>query len=150
MIDSTAMSRQGPPPPPDPENGTFQGRSVARRFVSPDGLTVLVGRTAEDNDILSLKLASPRDFWFHAAGESGSHVIVRNPEGLDRLPRETERFAASLAAGYSKARKGGRVSVHMCRAGDVSKPRGLPPGKVQIDRFKSVQVPPWRPDETMP
>jgi hypothetical protein len=80
------MTRKAPPPP-DPENGLWQGRSVARRFVSPDGMTVLVGKTAEDNDVLSLKLASPRDFWFHVAAESGSHVIVRNPEGLDRLPK---------------------------------------------------------------
>jgi len=135
-----------PPPPPDPERGIWQGRPVARRFVSPDGMTVLVGKTAEDNDVLSLKLAAPRDFWFHVAAESGSHVIVRNPEGLDRLPKATEELAASLAAGYSKARNGGRVSVHMCRAEDVRKPRGLPPGKVVLERFKNVQVAPWRPD----
>jgi predicted ribosome quality control (RQC) complex YloA/Tae2 family protein len=122
----------------------WQGRSVARRFVSPDGMTVLVGRTAEDNDVLTLKLASPRDFWFHLAGDSGSHVVVRNPENLDRLPRDTERFAASLAAGYSKGRKGGTVSVHVCRCEDVSKPRGFPPGKVLLDRFKSLQVAPSR------
>lgn len=140
------MARKGPPPPPDPENGTWQGRSIARRFVSPDGMTVLVGKTAEDNDVLSLKLSSPRDFWFHVAGESGSHVIVRNPEGISRLPKDTETFAASLAAGYSKARNGGRVSVHMCQAEDVSKPRGLPAGKVQLARFKNLQVAPWRPD----
>lgn len=141
------MSNRKAPPPPDPEAGLWQGRSVARRFVSPDGLTVLVGRTAEDNDVLSLKLASPRDFWFHVAGESGSHVVVRNPEGLDRLPKETERFAAGLAAGYSKARRGGRVAVHLCRCEDVSKPRGLPPGKVVLDRFRSVQAAPLRGDE---
>ena len=132
------------PPPPDPEAGTWRGRSVARRFLSPDGMTVLVGRTAEDNDILSLRLASPRDFWFHVAGESGSHVVVRNPENLDRLPRETERFAASLAAGYSKAAKGGRVAVHVTRCEEVSKPRGLPAGKVVLGRFKSVTVTPLR------
>src|ERR1700710_1916591 len=102
------------PPPPDPENGMWQGRSVARRLVSPDGMTVLVGRTAEDHDVLRLRLASPRDFWSHVAAESGSHVVVRNPEGLDRLPKETEQFAAALAAGYSKARKGGRGAVHDC------------------------------------
>jgi len=124
----------------------WQGRSVARRFVSPDGMTVLVGRNAEDNDVLSLKLASPRDFWFHVAGESGSHVVVRNPEGLDRLPRETEQLAAALAAGYSKARKGGRVTVHMCRAEEVCKRRGAPAGEVVLGRFKNVQVAPWRPD----
>lgn len=136
------------PPPPDPEAGLWQGRSVARRFVSPDGLTVLVGRTAEDNDVLTFKLGSPRDFWLHVAGESGSHVVVRNPENLDRLPRETERFAAALAAGYSKAKKGGRVAVHVARCEDVSKPRGLPPGKVVLDRFRSVQVAPSRGEAT--
>jgi len=130
------------PPPPDPEMGLWQGRSVARRFVSPDGMTVLVGRTAEDNDVLSLRLGAPRDFWFHVAGQSGSHVVVRNPEGLDRLPRETERFAAALAAGYSKARKGGRVAVHMCTCADVSKPRGFPPGKVELRRFTTIFVSP--------
>lgn len=124
--------------------GLWQGRSVARRFVSPDGMTVLVGRTAEDNDILSLRLGAPRDFWFHVAGESGSHVVVRNPEGLDRLPKETERFAASLAAGYSKARNGGRVAVHMCTCADVGKRRGAPAGEVTIERFKVVQVAPSR------
>ena len=81
-------------------------------------MTVLVGRTAADNDVLSLKLGSPRDFWLHVAADSGSHVVVRNPEGLERMPRETEQFAASLAAGYSKARKGGRVAVHVCRCED--------------------------------
>ena len=39
-----ARSERKAPPPPDPENGMWQGRSIARRFVSPDGLTVLVGR----------------------------------------------------------------------------------------------------------
>ena len=137
----------GPPPPSDPDSGIWQGRSVARVAVSPDGMTVLVGKTAGDNDILSLKLASPRDWWFHTAGESGSHVVVRNPDNLDRLPRETRRFAAALAAGYSKARAGGKVAVHEARARDVSKPRGLPPGKVVLCRFATLRVEPIRLEE---
>src|SRR5215470_12334553 len=132
--------RGSPPAPPDPEAGSWRGRSVARRFVSPDGLTVLVGRTAADNDILTLKLGAPRDFWLHVAAESGSHVVVRNPDGLARLPRDTERFAAGLAAGYSKARRGGRVAVHVATCAEVSKPRGLPPGKVVLARYKSVDA----------
>src|SRR3954471_5655437 len=113
--------RKGPPPPPDPDAGTWQGRSVARRFVSPDGMTVLVGRTAEDNDTLTLRLGRARDTLVHvprgpgprapglpSAGERASHVVVRNPHGLSRLPRETLHFAAALAARYSKARRGGR------------------------------------------
>lgn len=136
-----------PPPPSEPDAGIWQGQSVARVASSPDGMTVLVGRTARDNDILSIKLAAPRDFWFHVAGASGSHVVVRNPDNLEALPRETKRYAAALAAGYSRARRGGRVAVHMARAGDVTKPRGLAPGKVHLRRFTTVQASPLRLDD---
>jgi len=76
---------------------------VARRFESPDGMVVLVGKSAADNDTLTFKVAAQTDFWMHVAGESGSHVVVRNPDNLESLPRETLRFAASLAAGPAGA-----------------------------------------------
>lgn len=132
------------PPPPDPDAGTWRGKSIARRFVSPEGFIVLVGRTASDNDILSLKLSSPGDFWFHIASGPGSHVVVRNPDGLDRLPRDTERFAAALAAGYSKQRNGGRVAVHATTCAEIGKPRGFAPGKVTLGRSKTLHVEPTR------
>lgn len=138
----TSQQRSGPPPPSDPDGGIWRGRSVARRFVSPDGWTVLVGRSAEDNDVLTFDLGAPRDFWLHVSAESGSHVVVRNPEGAARLPRDTLRFAATLAARYSKARRGGRVAVHVTTRAEVSKPRGLPPGKVVLRRFETVRVSP--------
>jgi predicted ribosome quality control (RQC) complex YloA/Tae2 family protein len=141
---STADRPRREPPPSDPEQGIWRGRRIARRFVSPDGWTVLVGKTAEDNDRLSLDLCGPLDFWFHLAGDSGSHVVVRNPERADRLPRETERFAAALAAGYSKAKNAGRVAVHACRGVDVSKRRGQPPGEVTLERWRSITVEPLR------
>jgi predicted ribosome quality control (RQC) complex YloA/Tae2 family protein len=113
---------------------------VARRFVSPDGMEILVGRTARDNDALTFRIASQRDFWLHVAGCPGSHVIVRNPEGLASLPRETLRFAATLAARHSKAREGGQVSVHVAQVKDVSKPRGAPAGQVSLKRYRSVRA----------
>ncbi len=139
------MTRRGEPPgPTDRDAGVWAGRSVARRFVSPDGFVVLVGRTAEDNDLLSLKLGQPRDFWLHVAADSGSHVVVRNPDGVASLPRETVQFAAGLAARYSKLRDGGRVAVHLCTCADVGKPRGMPAGKVTIERYRTVHVAPFR------
>lgn len=134
-------------PPSDPEQGIWQGRRIARRFVSPDGFTVLVGKTATENDLLSLRLCEPHDFWFHLAGDSGSHVVVRNPDRLDRLPKESERFAAALAAGYSKAKNAGRVAVHAARGADVSKRRGQPPGEVTLERWKSITVAPLRAED---
>ena len=47
------MVRRGPPPPSDPDKGIWQGTSVARIFTSPDGMLVLVGRSAADNDLLT-------------------------------------------------------------------------------------------------
>jgi predicted ribosome quality control (RQC) complex YloA/Tae2 family protein len=113
---------------------------VARRFLSPDGMEVLVGRSAADNDRLTFQVASQRDFWLHVAGTPGSHVVVRNPEGVESLPRETLRFAARLAAIHSKAKAGGQVSVHVARVRDVRKERGAPPGQVTLQRFRSVRV----------
>jgi predicted ribosome quality control (RQC) complex YloA/Tae2 family protein len=132
------------PGPSDPDTGVWQGKTVARPFTAPDGMIVLVGRTARDNDTLTFKLASQNDFWLHVAGTTGSHVVVRNPESLPRLPRDTLRFAASLAAGYSKAQRGGQVTIHVAQVRDVKKPRGFPAGKVILDRFDSVQVTPSR------
>jgi predicted ribosome quality control (RQC) complex YloA/Tae2 family protein len=115
---------------------------VARRFESPDGMVVLVGKSAADNDTLTFKVAAQTDFWMHVAGESGSHVVVRNPKNLESLPRETLRYAASLAARYSKAKNAKRVTVHVARRKDVQKPRGLAAGKVVLKRYKSVKVEP--------
>ncbi len=105
-------------------------------------MIVLVGRGARDNDVLTFKLGQPKDFWLHVAGQSGSHVVVLNPEGIDRLPRDTARFAAALAARHSKAKHGGQVNVHLTTCAEVRKPRGLPAGKVTLRKYKSVQASP--------
>jgi predicted ribosome quality control (RQC) complex YloA/Tae2 family protein len=144
----TADRQRAPVGPSDADTGVWQGQTVARRFVAPDGTVVLVGRTAHDNDILTFKLASQNDFWFHVAGETGSHVVARNPQGLHRLPRDTQRFAAALAARYSKARRGGQVTVHMTHVRDVTKPRGFPAGKVMLAWYESVRVTPSREGNT--
>ena len=43
----------------------------------PGGWIVLAGRTDADNERLSIKLADPRDWWFHVRGMSGSHVLLK-------------------------------------------------------------------------
>jgi predicted ribosome quality control (RQC) complex YloA/Tae2 family protein len=53
--------------------------------------------------------------------------------------------AAELAAWYSKARGAPRVEVHVCRASDVTKPRGAPKGLVELARFRSIKVKPVSP-----
>jgi len=113
------------------------------RTVDVDGWVVLVGRGARDNDRLTLEIAAPSDLWLHVAGYTGSHVVVRNPDELptDEVPRGVVQRAAELAAWHSKARGArGKVEVHLCRAGDVRKPRGWPAGQVQLRRWESLKV----------
>ena len=99
----------------------------------PGGWKVLAGKTDEDNDMLSIRLAHPEDWWFHVRGMPGSHVLLRHRP--DEEPdRETLKRAAAIAAYHSKAREGGMVSVSCTRAKNVTKPRGAKPGTVTIRR----------------
>ncbi len=110
-----------------------------------EGFEVLIGRAAADNDVLTFEVAEPNDVWMHVAGGTpGSHVIIRCPDGAE-VPRAAIEGAAAAAAWYSKSRNAARVDVHVCRARDVSKPRGAKAGLVTLSRWKSVRVAPARP-----
>jgi len=116
------------------------------RTVEIEGFEVLVGRAARDNDYLTFRVADKRDHWLHVGGGTpGSHVVIRNPDAVD-IPRDVLEKAAQLAAWYSKARGAPRVEVHACRVSSVTKPKGSPPGQVQIKKFKKLKVVPSRLD----
>ena len=55
-----------------PESGV---RSRPRQYVSADGLEILVGRSNEQNDELTLRVANGNDLWLHVQSQAGSHVI---------------------------------------------------------------------------
>ena len=122
------------------KDGRSDGKGKAFRSVMVEGFEVLIGKGDADNDQLTFKVAEPLDLWLHVASTPGSHVVVRNPERIAELPRALIERAAELAAFFSKARDGGKVEVHYCRAADVSKPRGFPPGKVLLKQWKSLRV----------
>jgi predicted ribosome quality control (RQC) complex YloA/Tae2 family protein len=119
------------------------------RTLEVDGFTVLIGKNDADNDRLTFEVAEPEDIWMHVSGYSGSHVVVRNPDkGV--IPRPVLERAAELAAWYSKARDAGKVEVHVCRAADVSKPKGFADGKVLLARWSRLRVYPKGPETPAP
>jgi predicted ribosome quality control (RQC) complex YloA/Tae2 family protein len=91
-------------------------------------------------------VARPGDWWFHVRGLPGSHVVLQGPEGEDP-DRATREMAAAIAAWHSKARAGGVVPVSCTRARYVAKPRGAPPGTVQIRKETVLKVRPGLPRE---
>ena len=124
---------------------TAGGRSKripgTRRYISSDGLEILVGRAAHDNDHLTFKIAKPNDLWLHASDYGGSHVVIRNPTRKD-IPHRTIIEAAQLAAHFSQARKDPKVDVHYTQRKFISKPKGAKPGLVRMSRFKNITVEP--------
>jgi predicted ribosome quality control (RQC) complex YloA/Tae2 family protein len=120
-----------------------------RRHTTADGFVVLVGRSGPENDTLTFRVASPWDFWMHAAGTSGAHVVVRNPQRLKSLPDRTLTAAAAIAAWYSGSKDDGKVEVHYTQRKHVHKRRGMPAGQVLVRRFRSIQVAPRLPQSAI-
>lgn len=69
-------------------------------YVSSDGFHIYVGKNNYQNEELTFKFATGNDWWFHAKGIPGSHVIVKS-EGKE-LPDRCFEEAGALAAYYSK------------------------------------------------
>lgn len=113
------------------------------RYTLPNGMTVLVGRNNKENDILTLKTASPKDTWFHTKDIPGSHVILQN--GNLEPDAETIYAAASIAAYHSKARASENVPVDYVDVKHVKKPNGAKPGMVIFTGNGTVWVNPKLP-----
>lgn len=112
-------------------------------FVSNDGFDIYVGKNNYQNEEITFKIASGSDWWFHAKGIPGSHVIVKC--GQQELPDRTFEEAAALAAWYSKGRDSDKVEVDYIQRRHVKKTAGGPPGFVIYHTNWSMMVHP-RPD----
>ena len=112
-----------------------------RRYLSSDGFEILVGRTSNDNDHLTFKIARPNDLWLHAADYGGSHVVIRR-QTRKEVPHQTIIEAGQLAAWFSQAKKDPKVDVHYTERKFVTKPKGAKPGLVRLQRFKNITVSP--------
>lgn len=97
-------------------------------YLSSDGFHIYVGKNNYQNDELTFKFAAGNDWWFHAKGTPGSHVIVKS-EGKE-LPDRTFEEAARLAAYYSKGREQEKVEIDYLQKKNVKKPNGAKPGFV--------------------
>lgn len=97
-------------------------------YVSSDGYDMFVGKNNYQNDELTFKVASGNDWWFHAKGAPGSHVIVKT--NGDELPDRTFEEAARLAAYYSRNRGAEKVEIDYIEKKHVKKPNGAKPGFV--------------------
>lgn len=97
-------------------------------YISSDGYHIYVGKNNLQNEELTFHFAVGNDWWFHAKGVPGSHVIVKT--NGDELPDRTFEEAGRLAAYYSKNRGAEKVEIDYVEKKHVKKPNGSKPGFV--------------------
>jgi len=110
------------------------------------GFTILVGRNAQNNDLLTQKYAHKDDLWLHAKDVSGSHVVIRHRAGQP-VPEPVITHAAQLAGWYSKRQHDSLCPVTVTPKKFVRKPKGSLPGQVLVERERVVLVVPGNPFE---
>ncbi len=109
------------------------------RVFEINGFKVYVGKNNIQNDYLTLKFASKKDYWFHTQTVHGSHVILKNNENKTVDP-ETLYECAKIACKYSKASNSSNTPVDYCLVKYIKKPSGAKPGKVIYTNYKTIYV----------
>lgn len=103
-------------------------KSKPFHYRSSDGYDIYVGKNNYQNDELTFKFATGNDWWFHAKGMAGSHVIVKSNN--EELPDRVFEEAGKLAGYYSKGRDSDKIEIDYLQKKNVKKPNGSAPGFV--------------------
>ena len=121
LIESGYIRRKG---------GTKRVKITSKPFhyISSDGFDIYVGKNNYQNEELTFKFATGNDWWFHAKGMPGSHVIVKT-NGTEMTDRAYEE-AGRLAAYYSQAKGQEKIEIDYTQKKNVKKPNGSKPGFV--------------------
>lgn len=136
------------------KGGSKREKIISKPFhyLSSNDYHIYVGKNNYQNEELTFQFAAGNDWWFHAKGIPGSHVIVKrngtySPEekrpGESAMPPDaTFEEAASLAAYYSKGRGQEKVEVDYTEKKNIKKPGGGKPGFVVYDTNYSMVIAP--------
>ena len=118
-----------------------KARTIAlHRFKSGDGFVILRGKNSAANHKLLSELASPFDYWLHAEGGPGAHVIIKRDHPGQDVPQAT-LIQAAVLAGLSSWRAGdSKANVLYAQAREVRKMKGAALGQVRLDSAKTLLV----------
>lgn len=123
------------------------GKSKPFHYLSSDGYHMYVGKNNYQNEELTFKFATGNDWWFHAKGMPGSHVIVK--AGGEELPDRVFEEAGKLAGYYSKGRDSDKIEIDYLQKKNVKKPNGSAPGFVVYYTNYSLTIHPDISDLTL-
>lgn len=119
-------------------------QEIPFRLFESEGYKILVGKSAQNNDLLTQRHTYKEDLWLHAKDVSGSHVVIKYQAGKT-VPATVLEKAAQLAAYYSKRKSDSLCPVLYTPKKWVRKPKGSAPGSVVVEREKVLLVKPENP-----
>lgn len=122
-------------------------KSKPFHYLSSDGYHMYVGKNNYQNEELTFKFATGNDWWFHAKGIPGSHVIVK--ANNEELPDRVFEEAGKLAGYYSKGRDNEKIEIDYLQKKNVKKPNGSVPGFVVYYTNYSLTIHPDISDLTL-
>lgn len=119
-----------------------QGSRKVQPIHDDDDNLIYIGRSGRENEQVTFEIAGQSDFWLHARGVPGSHVILRMRVPTDTPDERAVETAAALAAHYSGSRESGTVEVDVTQRRHVRKIRGAGPGMVTYRNEYTIPVRP--------
>lgn len=128
------------------KSGKEDLRSKFKHYIIENKYHVFAGKDSQNNDLLTTKFAKQNDYWFHARGAAGSHVVLRVENTKQAVPKNILKKAAALAAYHSKAKTSGLVPVAYTFKKYVVKKKSDPAGTVHLLREDVLIVKPEIPD----
>lgn len=129
-----------------PDNHKARSRkSELRHVTAGDNISILVGRSARQNEEITFHRATGEDMWLHAHGVPGAHVIIKC--GRAPLLPATLEQAARYAAYYSGLRGESKVLVDYTQRRYVNHIPGGRPGMVTYRNERTITVPARLEDE---
>lgn len=99
---------------------------------------IYAGKNNLQNQYLTWTLARRGDLWFHVKDYHGSHVILQSEHPAE----EQIRFAAMIAAWFSKGRHSSSVPIDYTTISQLKKIPGKGPGFVSMKSYQTIYIDP--------
>ena len=119
-------------------NKEEQRKAIGARTLS-GGWRCFAGRNARENDEVTFRIGKRGDFWFHARGIPGAHVILKL-DGRTDNPPEDIILETAIEAAKGSGVSSGIIPVDYTRVQYVNRIRKGKPGQVVYSREKTVFI----------
>ncbi|MES2743768.1 MAG: NFACT RNA binding domain-containing protein [Bdellovibrionota bacterium] len=111
-----------------------------KTYQSSTGHSILVGKGAKENDLLT-KAARANDYWLHAVGVTGSHVIVPTaPDLRQALPAQLLKEAAILALNSSRLKDDQAGECYVTKRSSLKKQKNMPVGLWKVEQSDTIFI----------